>query len=730
VSAPHTDTGWEGPGEEPTAWGGAPVRNDAMAKATGTARYTADVPATGAWHIALVRCPHPGARITRIDVADAREAPGVRAVLTAADLPDDRAGRRVRDQPLLAGEVALYSGEPVAAVLAETRQQAETAAALVEVDYEPIEGVFDPLVALQSGSPLVHRAPWEYPGAVVRPEDGPNLQSVVTDGDPGSTARALAGAAHRVTATYRTPAGHQGYLEPQAWAAELDEAGRLRIRGTTKSPYRLREQAAATLGTDPEQIEVEPALLGGDFGGKGAVVDAILCAAICRVVGHPVQLVLRSSEDLTATDARHPSVVTVSLGCDQSGRLVALDFDAVFDGGAYAAAKPIPSVNLHGAIEAAVGYRFGNFALRSRVAYTHTVPKGHMRAPGAPQTVFAIESALDELAGVAGMDPAELRRRNLLRPGESDAYGHSWPDARGVDVLEAALAAAGGEPAAGAPASWALGSGMAFYCRPTPPPPATALSLRQLADGTFQVGVPIPETGTGSHSVVADYLAAALGVDPGAVSVHQLPTSALGFDPGVGASRVTAGMTAAVERLAEEWRARPPGTDALAVEVPAGDEGPALTCCAQVARVGVDTETGEMRILELISAVDVAEVMRPPSHQLQIDGGAVMGIGFARFEDLQEEDGQVWASTLGEFKLPVAADVPPLRTVIVPGGKGVGPANIKAVGELTNVPVAAAVANAVADATGIRVRDLPVSAERIYWLLHPDQGSDANGGTV
>lgn len=705
------------------ATGGSPAgdpadrpRHDARDKATGAFRYAADLPCPGAWHVTLVRCPHPGARILGIDPAAALAAPGVRAVLTAADLPAERAGRRVRDQPLLAGEVALYSGEPVAAVLADTRREAEAAAALVEVSYEPLEAVFDPVVALDAASPLVHDSPWTYPGAVVGPGDGPNLQSVVTDGEPDRVSRALARAAHVVTATYRTPAGHQGYLEPQAWTAWPD-GGCVRLRGTTKSPYRLREQVAATLGLEQADVDVEPVALGGDFGGKGSVVDPILCAAIARAVDHPVQLVLRSSEDLTATDARHPSVITVSLACDDDARLVALDFDAVFDGGAYASAKPVPSVNLHGAAEAALGYRFGCFALRSRVAYTHTVPKGHMRAPGAPQTVFAIESAMDELAVRAGVEPAELRRRNLLRSGEEDAYGHVWPDARGVDVLDAALS---GAELSGSdlPPGWSAGRGVAFYCRPTPAPPATALALSRLPDGRFEVGVPVPETGTGSHSLVGQQMAAALGTDPANVEVRQLPTSALGFDPGVGASRVTAGMTAAVERLAAAWRDRPPGTDSLRIDVPAGDDGPALTCCAQVAHVAVDPGTGQIRLLELVSAVDVAEVLRHRSHQMQIDGGAVMGIGFARFEDLLEDGGQVWGSTLGEFKLPVAADLPRLRTVTVVGGKGVGPANIKAVGELTNVPAAAAVANAVADAVGVRLRDLPLSAEAVYWRLH------------
>jgi len=690
-------------------------RPDARDKATGSTRYSADLPVpAGTLEAVLVRSPLPHAAIAGVLTGEARAVSGVVAVVTAADLPDGLAGRRVRDMPLLARDVVRFAGEPVAAVLARSRRAAEAAAALVDVDYREQPAVVDPVAALAPGSPLVHAAPWEYPGAVVAAGSGPNLQSVVTDGDPAAVARALATAAAVVTATYRTPAGHQGYLEPQTWVAFPAEHGTTRLWGTTKSPYRLRDQVAACLGLRPETLQVDPAPLGGDFGGKGGVCDASLCVALARRAGQAVRLVLRSDEDITATDARHTAVIRVQIGCDAAGRLTGLDFDAVFDGGAYAGAKPIPSVNLHGALECALGYRLTCYALRSRVAYTHTVPKGHMRSPGAPQAVFAVESALDELAAAAGISPLELRRRNLLTSGEPDAYGHRWPEARGRETLDAAVAAA--RPGLEGD-GMAYGTGVAVYVRPTPAPTPTSLSLTPLPDGRLEVGVPIPETGTGSHAVIGRRLAAELGVDPSRVVVRQVATTALPGDPGVGASRVTAGQSRAVACLAEAWRASAQEGPVL-VTVPAAAEPAALTCCAQVARVAVDTETGQVRVLELVSAVDVATIVNPRAHQMQIDGGAVMGIGFACLEDLLEDQGQVLASNLGEFKLAAAPDVPPLRTVLVEGGLGVGPANVKAVGELTNVPVAAAIANAVADATGARVRQVPITAERVYWAIH------------
>lgn len=714
-------------------------RLDALDKATGVTRYSADLPDEGVLHAAVVRSPLARAVVVGLDAATARAMEGVVAVVTAADL-DERlgvglCGRRVRDMPLLAGGEVRYCGEAVAVVLATSRRAAEEAAAMVVLDLDERPAVTDPEAALAADAPAVHQASWQYQGAVVSEGDPANLQSEIQDGDRAAAEAALAAAAHTVTATYRTPSGHQGYLEPQCWTAAPRPGGGVVITGTSKAPYRLREQTAATLDLPLETVEVAPMPLGGDFGGKGGVVDPTLCAALALWAERPVRLALRSGEDLSATDARHPSVVTVRVGCDDDGRLVALMVDAVLDGGAYAAVKPIPSVNLHGMGEAALGYRLDAFWVRSRVAYTHNIPKGHMRAPGAPQAVFATESALDELAEAAGLDPAELRRRNLLADGDRDAYGHLWKEARGLVTLEAALVAAGPDPAEGpvpdphdgrprrpVPPGWRTGTGLAVYARPTAPPAVTSLRLVPIDEGAFCVEVPFPETGTGSHTLVREETAAALGIEPDQVAVRQVSTASLPYDPGVGASRVTVGLTAAVHRLVAAWREG--DGDPVEIKTEAGSEAPVVSYSVQVAHVAVDPDTGEVRVLELVTAADVANVVRPRSHRLQLEGGTVMGLGFALLEDLQESDGQVWAANLGEFRLPTAEDVPPLRTVLVEGGQGVGPANVKAAGELTNVPTAAAVANAVARATGRRVRQLPITAERVYWALHSEDTAD------
>jgi CO/xanthine dehydrogenase Mo-binding subunit len=693
-------------------------RGDARAKATGATLYTADFDHSGALHVAVVRSDVPSGKIASVDRSAAEAVPGVVGVLLADDLPGVLCGRRVRDMPLIARGVIRYAGERVAVVVADTRAAAETAASLVEVDITELPAVFDPVDALDEAAPRVHEAPWSYPGAVVTEVMHPNLQSLVEAGDPDATAKRLSESAFSVEATYTIPSTKQGYLEPQAWLAVPQSDGSIRLRGTTKSPYRLREQVSTCLGLSPGELEVEPTPLGGDFGGKGAPGDAPLCVALARRFRRPVRLVLRSAEDLTATDARHPARVTVRIGCDPDGRLTAMSFDAVFAGGAYASHKPGVTVNLHGAVEAALGYKLPAWSTRSRVVYTNTVPKGHMRAPGATASVFAIESALDELAVRAGIDPAALRAANLLGDGDRDAYGHSWEQARGAQTLEAALAALVTSASVPVPAGWSSGTGITVYCRPTSAA-STSLRLIPASDGSFVVEVPIPETGTGNHMVVRELLARALGVSADLVEVRQVATSQLPGDPGVGGSRVTVGMAVAVEELARRWAASE-HDGAVEVESKASYP-PVLSYAAQIARVAVDPDTGQVKVLELLSAVDVARVVNPVAHQLQIDGGAVMGFGSAVMEDSLEQDGLVWAANLGELKLPCAADVPRLTTILLEGGLGIGDANVKSVGELTNVAVPAAVANAVANAVWVRVRDLPVSAEKVWHALQASE---------
>ena len=693
------------------------ARTDAAAKAAGRSLYAADVTLPGMAHAAVVRSQLSHAHIDGVDAEEAGAMPGVLGVFTAADVTPTTYGRSVRDVPILARERVRFVGERVAAVVAKTREQAEAAAAAVIVSYEELPAVFDPEDALRPGAPAIHEAPWAYPGAAVSKATGHNLQSWIRLGEESLVEAVLASAAHVVDQVYITPAGHHGYLEPHACLARIDEGGTVELWTTNKNPYLLREQLADCLGRDPAAIVVHPVTLGGDFGGKGSPMDAPLCVELARLTARPVKLVLRSSEDLIAANPRHPAKVRIRLGADDQGTLVAMRVDAVLDGGAYAGFKPIRGAPIRGFETAGGSYRIPAAFVESRIAYTNTVPKGHMRAPGAPQVTFAVESAIDELAGLVGLDPVELRRHNLLGNGEPNPHGKVWAEARGVETLGAALAAYEQMPV---PAGWRHGQGIGVSEHATHVG-ATSLRLVPLPGGRIRVELPIPETGTGSATVAREILASLLGLEHDMLDIVHVGTADLPGDTGAGASRVTATLSIVMEKAAAAWRERS-AEEAVIVETDGVAASPVTSSCVQVAQVAVDPGSGQVKVLEVLSAVDVADIVNPLAHRMQIEGGAAMGYGFACLEDLLLSEGQVWGANLGEFKIPSSRDVPPFRTVLVPGAKGLSALNVKAVGELTNVPTAAAIANAVAAAVGVRVRELPITAERVYWALQEPAG--------
>lgn len=683
------------------------ARIDALAKATGRARYAADVSLPRLAHAAMVRSTEAHARIVAVDITAAANCPGVIGVFTAADVTDRPYGRAVVDTPVLARDKVRYVGERVAAVVAETRRQAEAAADLVEVEYESLPAVTDAGAALAPGAPAVHDAPWRYVGADAEPDGPANVIHHGVHGSPADVDAALAMAAFTVDRTYRTQGVHQGYLEPQACVADHTSPDRIRVWLTNKSPYRNRDILADCLGVAPAAIEMLPIALGGDFGGKGSPQDAPVCVELSRLTGRPVMSVLRYGDDLTTTNPRHPAEIRVRLGCAEDGRFVAASIKAVVGAGAYAGFTP-HAAGPHGAVEFP-SYRVPVFAGELLRVYTNTVPRGNMRAPGGPQGTFAVESAIDELAVVAGIDPVELRRRNLLTTGETDAAGVRWVEHRGKETLAAALDAV--TPVA-VPDGLLAGTGVAVYSRATPTTVDTSLRIVP-TDAGVRVETPLIETGTGSHTALRRMLCTELGLPVEQVDVAGVSTAALPRDLGAGAGRVTAVLAAAAEAAGKAWRDRP-DDGPLTVTVRHDDGPPIGSYTVQVAQVAVDPETGEVRVLELLTAVDVATVVNEKAHQMQVDGGTTMGFGFACLEDLLESDGQVWAANLGEYRLPTSHDVPRYRTVRVGGAVGVGRANVKNIGESTTPPVAPAIANAVFAATGCRIRELPVTAERVF----------------
>jgi carbon-monoxide dehydrogenase large subunit len=740
--------------------GQAVPRLDGQAKVTGAARYAADVPAPDALWAKAVRSPYPHARLVRLDAAPALAVPGVQAVLTGADVPDVRIGRAMRDMPLLPRDEVRFAGEIVAVVAADTPDAAEEAAARVAVEYDPLPAVFDPLEAMQPAAPLVHSAEAIRAAAHAeqRVPDLPNVLSleVWTKGD---VARGFAVADHVFEHTFRTQLQHHGYVEPHACVAQVDADGQIHVWASNKVPRLLQGYLAHALSLPPQRFVVHPIAVGGDFGGKGSYMAAPHCALLALRTGRPVRMVMTYAEELQAANPRHPAVVTLRTGVMADGTLVAREARVVYNSGAYGAFKPIPFCNLPGAMEAAGEYRIPHVRIESYQVYTHQVPCGHMRAPGEPQVVFAAESQLDVIARALGMDPYAFRLHNALREGDLSPLGEPFHHVHAVETLQRAAAAANWDAPRRGP-HW--GRGMALAVKHANPGAYDA-EVRCTPDGGVELISALVDTGTGLHTVLLQIVAEELSLPPSAVRFTLVDPANAPADSGVSASRVTELMGKAVQDAAVALReqlvaAAAPLLDCAPAAVVLTDglclgAGRAISLAeivraagaeslvgrghaearavghvpsfhVQVAEVEVDPETGAVRVERIVGAHDVGTVIHPLGHQGQIDGGTVQALGYALQEEVALDDGRVQTAHLGEYKLPTIADVPPLQTELLQDPSGPGPYQGKGIGEGPNCPLAAAIANAVEDAVGVRIYDLPITAEKVLRALRKKTPGD------
>ena len=734
---------------------GAPIPHiEGKGKITGHAMYAADVTLPGMLTARVLRSPHPHARIVRADAAPARQVPGVRAALTGQDVPGHLWGKVMRDMPVLCWDRVRFIGDRVAAVAAETPEAAEAALDAILVEYELLPAVFDPLIAMEPDAPLLHADPSSYEGA---PRE--RMATDVHNGQTrlawtkGDVARGFSEADRIFEHTFRIPSRHQGYLEPHATLVAIDDDDRIQVWTSSKAPFRVRAQLAKAAGLAEERIRVNVVAVGGDFGGKGDGMDVPIAYFLAREAGRPVQLIESFADELTASNPSHPTVITIRSGITRDGRLVARTVRCIHASGAYAALKPNAALSTWHYVGGA--YRVPHAAFEFLQVYTNTTPGGYFRAPGAHQYTFALESHTDLMARELGMDPAEFRLLNMIGEGEEDAAGTRLRGIKAREVLQAALAAANwGEPKPGPH----VGRGIGIFGRQIGGGPGGAV-LTADPDGVLTVLSPTFDQGVGTHTIMRQLVAEEMGLPLEKVRVVVGDTDTAPFDDGPRASRVTYTEGQAVLQACRELRerltadaaalldareadvvyhdgafwaegrrvelamvasraaARGPVTVTVALDSP--QLGDVMYFCAQVAEVEVDPETGRVQVRRLVSAHDVGTIINPLTHQGQIDGGVATGIGLALTEELVQEEGRITNPHLGEYKMPTAADVPPLETVLVPSPGGTGPHEAKASGALANNAPPAAIANAVADAVGARLFKLPLTAERILDALEP-----------
>ena len=465
-------------------------------KVSGKLRYAADIEIPGALSAKILRSPLPHARIVKVDTSKAANFPGVRCIITAADIPPVMVGLRMKDMPLLARDRVRYVGEPVAAVAADSVEIAEAALGLIDVQYEELPYVTDPVEAIRPGAPVLHDNPAQYKNAPERSTELPNIQSY-GQWSNGDVEAGFSKATRVFEHTFRTPLGFHAYIEPHACTVRINEGGQVEIWASNKAPFTLRDRFARDLGLDPARIKVHILPVGGDFGGKTSVVEVPVCYFLAERTGKPVKMILDYSEELAACSHRHPAVITLRTGVDSEGQLCALHARAVFSGGGYAALKANAEVTVQGPRRVASYYRIPAIQVETFCAYTNQVPCTQTRTPGSPQTTFAMESQIDIIARELGMDPVEFRKKNLLRAGEPTPFGQKLQGIVVQETLDKALDVSGFKK----PKGKNIGRGVAVYERPSGAGKSGA-AITVEANGSVTVDLGVPDVGPGIHTVV------------------------------------------------------------------------------------------------------------------------------------------------------------------------------------------------------------------------------------
>ena len=723
-------------------------------KVSGKLRYAADIPFPAALSAKILRTSLPHARILGVDASKATKLSGVRAVITGADVAGVMVGLRMKDMPLLAQDRVRYVGEPVAAVAADNDEIAEEALNLIDVQYQELPFVTDPLEAIRPGAPVLHDNPAGYKNAPERDTELPNVQSYGKWSN-GDLEAGFQKAARVFEHTFRTPLGFHGYIEPHACTVRINDDGRVEIWASNKAPFTLRSRFARDLGLDEANVKVHILPVGGDFGGKTSVVEAPLCYLLAKKTGKPVRMVLEYTEELTAVSHRHPAAITLRTGVDKEGKLCAMQVRAVFSGGGYAALKANAEVTVQGPRRAASYYRIPAIQVETLCVYTNQVPCTQTRTPGSPQTTFAVESQIDIIARELSLDPVEFRMKNLLDDGDPTPFGQKLKGIVVKEILKKALDTAGWKK----PKTKNIGRGVAVYERPSGAGKSGA-AITIESDGSARVHLGVPDVGPGIHTVVQQIVSEVLDLRRERVRIRVEDTDSSPYDSGTGGSKSTNSVGTAAYQAVNEVKERlvtlaaarlgcqpeeiqatngrysAPGRKAmsfsdliaLALEQNGGPlthlsvyepaRAPITSFAAQVAEVEVDPGTGHVRVNKLTTVHDSGTVLNHLSYTGQIDGGVITGLGFALMEDNSLVDGKMATANLGEFKMATVADIPKLTTVLMQEANGPIPYHGKAIAEIPNVPTAAAIANAIQDAVGVRLYDLPLTSEKIYAALN------------
>ena len=680
-------------------------RPDALAKATGAAQYTADlvVHRRDVLHAKALYPPYGHAKILRIDTSKAAALPGVAIVMTADDLPGENGyGGMIHDKPVIAKDEVFYEGDPVALVAAEDLKTAEKAVSLIEVEYEPLESYDSPADMLREDAPVLHR---EYP----IPRKGNISDEVLIR--KGDVKTAFEDADVVVDNWYKTPMLDHAYLEPDCALAEPDPVqGGITIYSPQHAVQLAKKALCGAFNMPQSKIRVISQVVGGGFGGKeDSTFDASVVAGVLAIkTGRPVFYELTRDEVFKNTGKRHAAAIHHRLAADKEGNILGIEVDSIIDKGAWKSIDAIPSRT---AQYAGSVYRIDNALTHSWSVFTDHPYGCAFRGLGCPQATFAVESQMDELAEKLGIDPIDLRMKNLLRPGDTTIWGQEMLEERGLGIAECLtrVREAIGWDKPLTPSEdpdVRRGKGVACYMYGTGTGYITDGAhcfVQAQPDGSLNIGISSNELGQGFLIAMRQIAADTFGV----------PIEKVYLDFSDSAASVEAFAMQIPLACVGSWY--PP--KAYADENGQGVKMHTYAFAAQAAIVSVNVKTGEVAVDDTVLAVDVGHAINPDTVEGQMHGGMAQAIGWSLMEEEFMKDGKMRNHTFHDYLIPTAMDLPKLRTIIVEHPNSLGPYGAKGIGEPPIVGAAPAIHNAIRNAVGVSINELPMTPVRVLDAL-------------
>ena len=759
-------------------------RVDAQEKVTGQAVYGFDLDLPGMLYGVTARSPFPHARIIEIDTSEAMKARGVKAVVTGKDFPFTF-GSSVKDQPFLAIDRVRYIGEPVVALAAETEASALEALEKIQIRYEELPAVFDPMEAMKEGAPLIHPDLEHYPRASHDIVPGTNICTIRTY-KLGDVEAGFGESDEIFEDEFSVHAVAHTTIEPHAAVVQyFPSKGNYTIWSSTDRPYLVVRELSEALGIPPNHIRHIVPYVGGSFGGKNTLIAEAIAVALARFTkGRPVKVSFSRNEELTATQVRVAAFIKLKTGVKRDGTFTARKAEILWDSGAYV--SNTSGVSIRGAYTIFGPYRIPNLELLSRLVYTNKQISGSYRGYGTTQVTWACESQMDIIAHKLGIDPLEIRLKNGYVEGDYYINGQVL---HGVGLKET-LRKAGQEIGWGRlkqplSESKRRGKGIAVMLKGTLTPTSSCCFIKVNQDANVSVICSSPETGGGQKTVLSQIAADVIGVPLAFITVTHSDTLITPYNDAVGSSRTTFHMGNAILLAGKQVRKKildlagdilnteprrlslfegkifeeevgeritlktllakkfgPTGVDILgeAYYNPSGSPllaaNPSLKGMdsrmgsifwmfgTHAAEVEVDIETGVVKVLKVAAAHDVGHAINPIGCEQQIEGAVMMGLSNTLFEEFKMEKGRILNDSLADYKVATILDMPEIVPIIVEAPHKEGPFGAKGIGEPAAAATAPAIANAIFDAVGIRIKDLPITPEKVLAALKKKEGKD------